>query len=279
MSLSDFLGLPDVRARFKAEFPKPKLGIKQEILAAAPLGSDVRLVGTAFDYLFRFFIKYLNPHAQESGWVAESALHSFKKKRRDDLYNQAKRVLVQVHENYQEFLLNGQFTNELLESVILLGKLDAVFRRRYIYESLEAINQPDIQDLRNLVSLLKPDLFKTSGKIILNPTWEEAALLVRDADGDLIIDDLLVDFKTVKELTLERDYLNQLIGYFVLSVIDHKLGEDIIEPKRLGIYFSRFGILYQFNVEEVVNFETFPKFLDWFVARAGEYSGWKIQLP
>lgn len=66
MSLSDFIELPDVKARFKAEFPKPKLDAKQGILAAAPNGSDVRLVGTAFDYLLRFYIKYQNPHAEES---------------------------------------------------------------------------------------------------------------------------------------------------------------------------------------------------------------------
>lgn len=276
MSLSDFLALPDVKAKFKVEFPKPKLDFKQEILAAAPNGSDVRLVGTTFDYLLRFYIKYQNPHAEESGWVAGSALHYFKRKRRDDLYDQAKRVIDQAHKKYQEFLLNGQFTFELLESALLLGKLDAVMRRRYIYENLEAINQQDIQDLRNLVSLLKPDLFKSTGRIILNPTWEEAALLVRAADGDLIIDNLLIDCKTVKELSLERDYLNQLIGYYTLNVIDQKLGEDTVELKHLGIYFSRYGVLYQFNVEQVINFETYPNFLEWFIARGEKYSGWKI---
>ncbi|MEH1930802.1 hypothetical protein [Nostoc sp.] len=273
MSLTDFVGLPDVRARFKAEFPKPKLDIKQELLAAAPLGSNVRLVGTAFDYLLRFHLKYQNPRAQERGWIAEYALHHFSRRGQTHLFNQAKRVIDQAHNNYQEFLLNGQFTNELLQSALLLGSLDAVMRVRYIHETWEAINEQDIQDLRNLVSLLKPELFKSSGKVILNPSWGEAAILVRGADGDLIVDDLLVDFKTVKELKLKRSNFDQLMGYYTLSVIEQKLEEDAIELKRLGIYFSRFGVLYQINVEDVVNFETFPKFLEWFIARAREYSG------
>jgi len=84
---------------------------------------------------------------------------------------------------------------------------------------------------------------------------------------------LLVDFKTVKELKLERSNFDQLMGYYTLSVIKQKLEEDAIELKRLGVYFSRFGVLYQINVEDVVNFETFPKFLEWFIARAREYSG------
>ncbi|MBD0390627.1 MAG: hypothetical protein ICV54_30055 [Nostoc sp. C3-bin3] len=276
MSLSDFIELPDVKARFKAEFPKPKLDLKQEILAAAPNGSDVRLVGTVFDYLLRFYIKYQNPHAEESEWIAEYALRHFNRRSQNDLFNQAKNVIDQARNNYQEFLINGQFTNELLQSALLLGRLDAVLRAGYIHDAWSAINEQDIQDLRNLVSLLKPELFKSSRKIILNPTWANAARLVRAADGDLILDDLLVDFKTVKELKLELRVFRQLMGYYTLSVIQRTLQEDAIELKRLGIFFSRFGMLYEFNVRDVVNFDTFPNFLDWFIARAQQYSGYTL---
>lgn len=276
MSLSDFIELPDVKARFKAEFPKPKLDLKQEILAAAPNGSDVRLAGTAYDYLLRFYIKYQNPHAEESEWIAEYALPHFNRRGQNDLFNQAKNVIDQARNNYQEFLTNGQFTNELLQSALLLGKLDAVMRAGYIHDGWSAINHQDIQDLQNLVSLLKPDFFKSSGKIILNPTWTEAAQLVRAADGDLILDDLLVDFKTVKELKLELRVFHQLMCYYILSVIQRKQEEDAIELKRLGIFFSRFGMLYEFNVRDVVNFDTFPNFLDWFIARAQQYSGYTL---
>ncbi|MBN3893836.1 MAG: hypothetical protein HWQ41_00570 [Nostoc sp. NOS(2021)] len=276
MSLSDFIELPDVKARFKAEFPKPKLDVKQGILAAAPNGSDVRLVGTAYDYLLRFYIKYQNPHAQELEWIAEYALRHFNRRGQNDLFNQAKNVIDQARNNYQEFLTNGQFTNELLQSALLLGRLDAVMRAGYIHDAWSAINQQDIQDLRNLVSLLKPDLFKSSEKTILNPTWPNAARLVRAADGDLILDDLLVDFKTLKELKLGLRDFHQLMGYYTLSVIQRTLQEDAIELKRLAIYYSRFAVLYQINVKDVVNFETFPSFLDWFIERAQRYSGYTL---
>ncbi len=276
MSLSDFIELPDVKARFKAEFPKPKLDLKQEILAAAPNGSDVRLVGTVFDYLLRFYIKYQNPHAEESEWIAEYALPHFNRRGQNDLFNQAKNVIDQARNNYQEFLTNGQFTDKLLRSALLLGRLDAIMRVGYIHDGWETINEQDMQDLRNLVSLLKPQLFKSSGKIILNPTWTEAAQLVRAADGDLILDDLLVDFKTVKELKLELRVFHQLMCYYTLSVIQRKQEEDAIELNRLGIFFSRFGMLYEFNVRDVVNFDTFPNFLDWFIERAQRYSGYTL---
>ncbi|MBN3871595.1 MAG: hypothetical protein HWQ23_15340 [Nostoc sp. JL33] len=276
MSLSDFIELPDVKARFKAEFPKPKLDLKQEILAAAPNGSNVQLVGTVFDYLLRFYIKYQNPHAEESEWIAEYALRHFNRRGQNDLFNQAKNVIDQARNNYQEFLTNGQFTNELLQSALLLGRLDAVLRAGYIHDGWETINEQDIQDLRNLVSLLKPELFKCSEKTILNPTWPNAARLVRAADGDLIVHDLLVDFKTLKELKLGLRDFHQLMGYYTLSVIQRTLQKDAIELKRLAIYYSRFAVLYEFNVRDVVNFETFPSFLDWFIARAQQYSGYTL---
>ena len=80
MSLTDFIKLPDVRARFKAEFPKPKFDVQEELLVPSPNGSNYRLVGTAFDYLLRFYIKYQNPQAKakETRWVAEYALFTLK---------------------------------------------------------------------------------------------------------------------------------------------------------------------------------------------------------
>ncbi|WP_066423352.1 hypothetical protein [Anabaena sp. 4-3] len=273
MSLSDFLEQPDVRSRFTQEFPKPKFNVKQEILASPPPGGDVRLVGTAYDYLLRFYIQYLNTHAKDRGWVAGRALPYLQKIGRNNLYEKAQKLWERVDQTYQQFLKDGQFTDDLLASSLVLAKLERVFRSKRIDEDWEAINDIDIQDLRNLVQLLNPEIFKSSGKIILNPSWQEASLLVGGADGDLIIDDLLVDFKTSKALSLERRHVNQLIGYYALSVIFQNYQPDAIDLKSLGIYFSRFGVLYQFNVDEVIKRESFPKFLEWFIFRAEQYSG------
>ncbi|MBD2207781.1 hypothetical protein H6G33_36335 [Calothrix sp. FACHB-1219] len=276
MSLSDFLEQPDVRARFNQEFPKPRFNVKQEILASPPQGGNASLVGTAYDYLLRFYIKYLNPHAQDGGWVAGNALHYFQHIERNDLYEQAAMVIERAKQNYQTFLRDGQFTDELLKSSLLLAKLDAVYRIRYIHENLLAINDIDVQDLRNLVGLLNPEIFPATGNIVLNPSWADASLLVSGADGDLMIDDLLVDIKTLKKLSLGRREFNQLMGYYTLSFIAQKFQPNAIELTRLGIYFSRFGILYQFNVTEVLNPATFPEFLIWFTERAQQYSGFRL---
>jgi len=76
MSLTSFLNNRNVKEKFKQEFPKPGFSVKREILAP-PLTSHYTLVGTAFDYLMRFYLKYLNPRAITRKWVAEESLESF----------------------------------------------------------------------------------------------------------------------------------------------------------------------------------------------------------
>ena len=75
MSLTSFLkDNADVRERFRQEFKKPEFLAKKE-LAAPPLTTRYSTVGTAFDYLLRFFIQHLNPHTIDKGyWVAETAV-------------------------------------------------------------------------------------------------------------------------------------------------------------------------------------------------------------
>jgi hypothetical protein len=78
MSLVSFINdknNQDVRDKFKQEFPKPKFNIKQEILAPA-LTNNYRTVGTAFDYLLRFYLQYLNSasvNTRNKGWIAHNS--------------------------------------------------------------------------------------------------------------------------------------------------------------------------------------------------------------
>ena len=76
MSLTSLLNNGDVKKRFLEEFPKPAFIIKKELLAP-PLSKNYALVGTAFDYLLRFYIKYINPNTITRRWIAEKSLDIF----------------------------------------------------------------------------------------------------------------------------------------------------------------------------------------------------------
>ena len=55
------------------EFPRPNFNTKMPLLAP-PSTNHYQLVGTAFDYLLRFYIKHVNPNNIESSWIAEASL-------------------------------------------------------------------------------------------------------------------------------------------------------------------------------------------------------------
>ncbi|MBN3924611.1 hypothetical protein [Nostoc sp. NMS4] len=196
MSLSSFLEKQDVKAKFQMEFQKPKFDIKRELLASPILGAQPRLVGTSFDYLLRFYIKYINPQAEEDegGWAAERALRVLQQRGENQLYEIGNVIVAKARHNYLNFLETGKFSDELLKSALLLAKLDPLTRRSdYIVGNLESIDNEDIADLRNLINIVDPNLFRTQGRVLLNPDFGPGSLLVKGADADLILDDLLID--------------------------------------------------------------------------------------
>lgn len=273
MSLTSFLEIPDVRAKFSLEFQKPKFDVKRELLAPLILEGHSRLIGTAADYLLRFYAKYINPQAEEDegGWAAERALRVLQRRGENNLYEIGNVIVAEARHNYLNFLETGKFSDELLKSTLLLAKLDPLTRRSdYIVKNLEFIDKEDIADLRNLINIVEPNVFRTQGRVLLNPDFGPGSLLVKGADADLILDDLLIDVKTTIKLTLDRKAFDQLLGYYVLSLIERRFDPEIEEIRRLGIYFSRYAYLYEFPVDQVINPQTFPQFVKWFEKRAQE---------
>jgi hypothetical protein len=268
MSLTSFLELSDVKARFRQEFSKPIMQKPKELLAS-PLTKNYGLVGTAFDYLLRFYVQQQNPQAISHGWLAEGSVTILKSKGFTRLYERGFLIIVEAKEAYARYLETHQVTDELLRASLLLAKLDAVYRAGKLDENLEQIDEKDIEDLRNLLAIIEPSTFKLSGVVILNPGFGLASALVGGADADLLIDDLLIDIKTVKEASLTREYFNQLIGYYALSKIEQIDGTPPQhEVRRLGIYFSRYAYLYIMPIEEVIDEQRFLQFIEWFQNRA-----------
>ncbi|MHC5722728.1 MAG: hypothetical protein ACYT04_36925 [Nostoc sp.] len=273
MSLTSFLEIPDVRAKFQMEFKKPDFSIKRQLLAPLILEGHSRLIGTAADYCFRFYVKYLNPQAEEDegGWAAERALRVLQRRGENNLYEIGNVIVAEARHNYLNFLETGKFSDELLKSTLLLAKLDPFTRRSdYIVGNLESIDNEDIADLRNITNIIDPNIFRVQERVLLNPDFGPGSLLVKGADADLILDDLLIDIKTIKNLALERKSFDQLLGYYTLSVIERRFDPDIEEINQLGIYFSRYAYLYEFPVVQVINPQTFPQFVKWFEKRAQE---------
>src|SRR5438093_5386568 len=105
MSLKRFLNNRDVRAKFREEFPATRLQSKARLLAP-PRTTNYMLVGTAFDYLVRFYLQRLNPDAKGKTWIAEEAVQMLG--RGMVLYTEAQVNLMKAKRNYTRYLKDGR---------------------------------------------------------------------------------------------------------------------------------------------------------------------------
>lgn len=292
MSLTSFLNEKDVRDAFKQEFKKPRFKPQAELLAP-PLTNHYGLVGTAFDYLLRFYIKRLNPAAVEHPWVSEACLNLLEIAPLHELFEIPDELHEKITENpaladpaiykrvaeiiqyakkvYSKHISTGMMNSDLFKAALLLAQVDVIYRAGIVDQNFGNVDKNDIKDLQSLISIVKPKYFKAKKICILNPTFGKASILVGGADCDLVIDDAIIDIKTTKRSNLARDYFDQLIGYYILYKIGGIDGmPSNYEIKRLGIYFSRYAYLLFIDVRDVIKEGTFPNFVKWFKKRARE---------
>ena len=89
------------------------------------------------------------------------------------------------------------------------------------------------------------DLISGTQKITLNPEFE-GSRDVGGADGDVIVDGCLLDFKATKNPKLEAAWLFQLLGYVLLDYGDrHQIRE-------VGVYMARQQVLLRWPLAELM---------------------------
>lgn len=244
-------------------FPNPKLNIQKDILVKnSSLGNSAGEIGTAFDYLFRFNLERTNKiKVQENDcWVAENGYNAILNNinlnkginiiigyKKDKVVNRLsfkkliKEEFSNAKKNHKKFIKDGLLTNELIKSSIILAKLDLVIRISRIDANFDSIEIDKILELEELFYNVPWEIFKTTEYCFLNPSFGKGSELVGRADADIIIGDTLIDIKTNREFKVERQDLNQIIGYYLLSI----LGKLDIQIKNIGIYYARYGYLWK----------------------------------
>lgn len=283
MSLSSIIhDQKAIRDGLRARVVKPS--IRFEAIKAAPLTTNYRIVGTAFDYVLRFFLQRINSVAQTRGWIAEDGAeligtseyefdldHNTLSHKADRKRRQADTYISEARSEHQAYLKTGLVTDKLLFAALRLAYLDIAVRAgpdRIDWVHLKSPDAKDVVDLRTLLALVKASSFKATRACLLNPTFGAASGLVGGADADILLDDCLIDIKTTKNRHLDnRDFL-QLIGYYLLHGFDgiHCGGSKTTahEVNSLAIYFSRYGYLWKVPVEEVLPPDSVRDTAKWF---------------
>ncbi|MBA7570013.1 hypothetical protein ES708_11758 [subsurface metagenome] len=305
LSLSEFIKLPDVKARFRQEFEKPRFSVNKPLLVPA-ITSNPQKIGTAFDYLLRVYANYLNPNAVSSKWVAEKSLEILNEIKDNDAvittpnfrlrkvsnidespegfvegwkkvkykyYSRAKITIRMAKKNHRSYLKTGKMGDKLIASALDLAMLDVLVTAGFMPPTLKQTkpDKNDMEDLRQLISIINPETFKADHTCVLNPSFGPEAAKLMSAAGDIVIDDILIDIKTVKDLKVDRKIFNQLLGYYTLYRIGGIQGmPSNNQINWLGVYFSRHGYLHTYRVEDLINESTYPDFIAWFKKRAVE---------
>jgi len=292
MSLTHFVSLPEIRQELEKQFTMPSLKTPDNI-RVEPKTESYGLTGTAFDYLFRFKLRRLNPSALTKRWVAETALNSLPqdyddeelkaeskakgipvdalkemidlgiKKQPSSLKERVERLITEAKQIYDEYIRSGIMNDEVIRATVHLAQIDPIYRANYLDPNLGQVDNLVIQELRELIEIVNDEAFIARDHCLLNPTFGDASHEVGGADADFIIDGCLVDIKTTKAAKFTRNQFNQLIGYCILHDIGGIGGDYNLSVTTLGVYYSRYGELCTFPVAPLIG-RGYSSFVNWF---------------
>lgn len=296
MSLTSFVGMPEVKAKLKPL--RPKLPRKlSATLQVEPRSKRYMLVGTAFDYLLRFEVQRRAPHAISERWVAEHAPESIWRETDsvsvgmdlmadvapdqymppEEVAKRARTLLENAKAAVAAYLKvkapSAVTQAKLAAHAIRLAKLDAVYRAGRLEPGFEEASPEDVQDLVELLAIVPFDDLMHDKMLLLNPTFRSASHLVSGADIDLIVGDLLVDFKTTKKGEINVGNFDQLLGYLLLARKQRIADPTFPVINRLGLYFCRHGYLWSLESSAWTSNPEFLEIEHWFFRRADEVFG------
>jgi len=252
MSLTNFIKRKDVKEIFNEEFSKPIIKYKKEMLIGKETENPT-IVGTAFDYVARFAIEYLNKDKNviTNMWIAEKYVEKSVLSRRDkiDLGN----IIINVKHLKAEYLLTGEMTTELIAGAILLAKIDLMHRApRSGVVIYTEISEADVMKIFKLYNKFMEFDWRAKNVVYLNPSFDNILTSVGLADADVIIDDTLIEIKTVTQTGMSRQTFDQLMGYYLLSEVGG-INKDKHQNKinKIAVYSARYGDFIIIDLRDV----------------------------
>ena len=269
---------PEVRRRFAELLPKPEFASKPLLVPPSRKYSpqEASLIGTAFDYLLRFFVQRLNlPIAKPRRWVAEAAVNDLEEAASwnaspyhdEHVRNvaQARRIVGDARLHLAGYINSGIMSDAFIYAVLNLSTLDPIARAGSGDEMIGVVNAADTQDLQRLLQTVNEPNFRAKSLCLLNPVFNESPDFAIGADADLVVDDVIIDIKTTQPCRLNRSDLDQLIGYFLLNEL---VGFAGVTPKprvtKVGIYFSRHAYLHVIPIRTLIADHALAELLPWF---------------
>lgn len=238
-----------------------------------PQTKNSSLIGTAFDYLLRWYVKKLNQNAIDSHWVAE--ISTLLLMRETTALQRAQRVLREARKEYKRYIARktqNRPGGDLIAHAIRLAQLDVVYRAGVLDgHTFAKVENNTIAELNALINAVSPERFMGRNVCILNPSFGKASGLVGGADADLLIDGTLIEVKTIRQMRLDRRIFNQLVGYYILARIGGIDGcSRRVRITSLAVYYSRQGLFVPIPLGRIIDEGKLEAFVSWFKTSAAK---------
>lgn len=226
------------------------------------------VVGTAFDYLARVMLARVVKKNREQSYTRLVAELGFMKlsdhflQNHPSIESKINKKLKNTINNLKAFTNNKKDINELALDACFLAKLEHVLRSGLppadLFEDSFFDDPADeiIQELVLLCGVFQEKFVSTivspTSEIIYNPDFRPASAFVGGADGDVMIDGTLYDFKTAKSIGYKWQEVAQIVGYFLLNdlSLDVNNADDNyfidesyqhLDINRIAFYRARYG--------------------------------------
>lgn len=221
------------------------------------------LVGMAFDYIARFIIakKLKDKNIKKlaySNIVAKHGLEIMKRMTDKKLYKILDKKYEKGIKTCEQFINSKKIDfDEILYFSGYLASLESVARSGIPPLDIKKglINDLDIEiinDLRILCEIfsnkfINSEIIRENSNVIFNPKFGVASMFCGGADADVFVDGILYDFKCTKSRGYSWIECAQLVGYYLLNIIDIRCGgrgigiNDEHSIQKLAFYRSRYG--------------------------------------
>ena len=269
MSVECLVDIPRFKDKIDECFIKPDFAPKHHLFPVVKRHAP--LVDSAFCYVFKFYLAYWNKDKVfSSAWIADSILENplFKVLTPKADYTKILDMIAAAKNAYENFMKTGELTEPDIKALFRLGMVDSYYRNGEL--KLPPISAKDLSDLKHLINLLEKEKWIGTQRVILDPGFNEAGYLVESPACDTVFDDLLFYMDNSTRLVFDTKSFRRLAVYYTLyrigGICSQSLSCDTDLPiSRLGLYYSLFGVLYSFNVEEIISENVFDQFARWFI--------------
>lgn len=229
------------------------------------------LAGTSFDYLARIILcKYSNckfklNETKGYDWLQHS-IDSFSIINKE-LLIKTKILMDELELNIESYMEsdNDIFSDSMLEGICILSRLENAYRSGISdlegYEKTLLMKYDNvIYDLKNLGKNFIENFIQVlninkNSKIILNPNFGSKSSGFK-ADGDVIIDGCLIDFKVSKNYKYEGKDACQITTYYMLNEFNKTNNNiTVFDFSSVALYNVRYGKILKFDIANKVSLE------------------------